>query len=53
MHIATEVGGNPYLITVGKSGFLVLLDDPLSLAQKIKLALENPHLTRQVIESYC
>lgn len=49
--VATAVGGNPYLIIDGKSGFLVPPRDPLSLAQKIKFALENPHLTRQIAET--
>jgi glycosyltransferase involved in cell wall biosynthesis len=49
--IATAVGGNPYLITDGKSGFLVPPNDPLSLAQKIKFVLENPDFVRQVTET--
>jgi len=49
--VATAVGGNPYLITDEKSGFLVPPNDPLSLAQKIQFALENPRLTRQVKET--
>ena len=48
--VATAVGGNPYLIIDGKSGFLVPTKDPLSLAKKIKFALENPLLTKQMTE---
>jgi len=49
--VATEVGGNPYLIIEGKSGFLVPPNDPLSLAQKIKFVLENPNLAKHVTET--
>jgi glycosyltransferase involved in cell wall biosynthesis len=44
--IATEVGGNPYLVIEGKTGFLVLPNDPVSLAQKIKFLLENPPFSK-------
>jgi D-inositol-3-phosphate glycosyltransferase len=49
--VATEVGGNPYLIVEGKSGFLVPPNDPLSLAQKIKFVLENPNLAKHVTKT--
>ena len=49
--IATNVGGNPYLIVNGKSGFLVPINDPLSLAQKIKVSIENPQLTKQITDT--
>ena len=49
--IATDVGANPYLVVDGKSGFLIQPNDPKSLAQKIKLALENPTLIGQITET--
>lgn len=49
--IATEVGGNPYLITERKTGFLVPPNDPWSFAKRIKFVLENPDLIRQVTET--
>jgi glycosyltransferase involved in cell wall biosynthesis len=49
--VATNVGGNPYLIVDGKSGFLVPTNDPLSLAQKIKLSLENTQLSKQITDT--
>ena len=48
--IATDVGGNPYLIAEGETGFLVPLNDPWSLANKISFVLENPDLVQQVTE---
>jgi len=49
--IATNVGGNPYLVVDGKSGFLVPTNDPLSLAQKIRLSLGNPQLSKQITDT--
>jgi len=48
--IVTEVGGNPYLVIEGKTGFLVPPKDPVSLAQKIEFVLENPYLAMRVAE---
>ena len=45
--IATNVGGNRYQITEGKTGFLVPPHDPWKLAQKIEFVLETPNLVRQ------
>jgi glycosyltransferase involved in cell wall biosynthesis len=49
--VATAVGGNPYLIADGKSGFLVPPNDPFSLAQKIRFVLENPDFVSRVTET--
>jgi glycosyltransferase involved in cell wall biosynthesis len=49
--IATEVGANPYLIFDGQTGFLVPANDPLSLAQKIGFALNNPDLIARITET--
>jgi glycosyltransferase involved in cell wall biosynthesis len=46
--IATDVGGNHYQVTEGKTGFLVPVHDPLTLAQKIQFVLENPNAAKQV-----
>jgi glycosyltransferase involved in cell wall biosynthesis len=48
--IATNVGGNPYMILEGKSGFLVPPNDPQALATKIKYVFDNSALSEKVAE---
>ena len=55
--VATDVGGNPELITEGISGFLVPSRDPLALAQKVIQLLHDRELRsrlggagRQIVE---
>lgn len=43
--IATAVGGLPEVVDEGRSGFLVPVQSPLALADKILLLINNPHLT--------
>lgn len=42
--IATEVGGNPEIVSDGVTGFLVKHDDTKALAKKILLLAESPEL---------
>ncbi|MGD6934030.1 MAG: glycosyltransferase family 4 protein [Candidatus Bathyarchaeia archaeon] len=51
--IATNVGANPYLITDGKTGFLVPPNDSIHLAEKIRLIFnqENSDLITQISEN--
>lgn len=46
--IATDVGGNPELITDGRNGFLVPSDDAETLAARMRQLIENPGLIRQL-----
>lgn len=48
--IATNVGGNPYLVVEGETGFLVPPNAPWNLAQKIRFVLENPDVVKLVTE---
>jgi glycosyltransferase involved in cell wall biosynthesis len=49
--VATEVGGNPYLIVEGETGFLVSPNDSSGLAEKMLFVLENPSLVKRVTET--
>jgi glycosyltransferase involved in cell wall biosynthesis len=46
--IATDVGGNPYIVIEGKTGFLVPPNDPKSLARKIVYACKDTELLMRV-----
>jgi len=46
--IATNVGGNPFMIKNGKNGFLVAPKDTESMSQFIKTLYENPDLRRNM-----
>ena len=46
--VATAVGGNPFLIRDGETGFLVPPGDPGALAEKISLLLEDKDLARRI-----
>jgi D-inositol-3-phosphate glycosyltransferase len=46
--IASDVGGLPYTVQDGKTGYLVPQGDPEALAEKIALVLSNPALARQL-----
>ena len=48
--IATNVGGNRYLVNDGVTGFLVPSRDPKKLAEKVKYVLANNSLASQVTE---
>lgn len=49
--IATNVGGNPYLIVDNETGFLVPPNNPYILAKKIQLVLENSSLSNRLTEN--
>jgi len=42
--VATDTGGNPELVEDGRTGFLVPVNDPHALADKISFLLENKEL---------
>jgi len=44
--IATAVGGLPEVVEEGRSGFLVPVQSPRDLADKILLLINNPDLTK-------
>lgn len=46
--IASNVGGLAYLVQDGKTGFLVPDQDPVQLAQKLQLLLEDPALRQRL-----
>lgn len=46
--IATDVGGNPELVTDGRNGFLVPSDDADTLAARMRQFIENPDLIRKL-----
>gem|GEM_PF-2920661 len=46
--IATDVGGNPYLIKNNKTGFLVPARNPKALSEKILYVFNNPEEARKV-----
>jgi len=48
--IASDSGSNPYLISEGETGFLVPVQNPTSLAQKIEFVLKNTNWTKKVCE---
>jgi len=48
--VATDVGGNPYLVRDGETGFLVPPKRPDLLAEKIRI-LENRELARRTGKS--
>lgn len=46
--IATTFGGNPYMVTDGKNGFLVPERDSVAMAERILLLIEDPALRQQL-----
>ena len=46
--IATTFGGNPYMVTDGKNGFLVPERDPAAMAEKIIELIEDPALRKKL-----
>ncbi|MDH5570147.1 MAG: glycosyltransferase [Gammaproteobacteria bacterium] len=42
--VATDVGGNSELVQDGYNGYLVPVDDPIVLAEKIELLIENSEI---------
>jgi glycosyltransferase involved in cell wall biosynthesis len=46
--VATDVGGNPYLIKNGRTGFLVPARNPKALGEKILYVFNNPKEARKV-----
>lgn len=49
--IVTKVGGNPYLVIEGETGFLVPPKNPRSLAEKILFVLENTSLAKKISQN--
>jgi len=49
--IATKVGGNPYLVVEGKTGFLVPPKNPRRLAEEIMFVLDNTSLAKKMSEN--
>ena len=49
--VATNVGGNPEIVTDGKTGILVPARDPAALANAMIQILESPSLARQFGEA--
>jgi D-inositol-3-phosphate glycosyltransferase len=45
--VASQVGGLPFLIQDGKTGFVIPDRDPEALAAKLTLLIENPAIRRQ------
>ena len=45
---ATTFGGNPYMVTDGKNGFLVPERDPAAVAEKIIELIEDPALRKKL-----
>ena len=46
--IATDVGGNPFMVKNGKNGFLVTPKDLKSISRFIKILYENPDLRKKM-----
>ena len=46
--IATTFGGNPYMVTDGKNGFLVPERDPAAMAEKICALMDDPALRKKL-----
>jgi len=46
--IATDVGGNPFMVKNGKNGFLVTPKDLESMSRFIKILYENPDLRKKM-----
>ena len=46
--IATTFGGNPYMVTDGKNGFLVPERDPAAMAEKICALIDDPALRQKL-----
>jgi L-malate glycosyltransferase len=46
--IATSVGGIPSLITDGETGFIIPVNDPITLANRIELLMNEPELRRKI-----
>jgi len=46
--VGTAVGGIPTIIRDGETGFVVAPDDPRSLAEKVKVLLQNPQLRAEM-----
>ena len=46
--IATDVGGNPFMVKNGKNGFLVTPKDTESISRFIKILYENPDLRKKM-----
>jgi len=46
--IATDVGGNPFMVRNGKNGFLVTPKDTESMSRFIKILCENPDLGKKM-----
>jgi len=46
--IATNVGGNPFMVKNGKNGFLVAPKDTEGMSQFIKILYENPDLRKKM-----
>ncbi len=49
--VATKVGGNPEVVVDGKTGFLVPPQDPLAMAEKILVLLNDVQLSKDMGEA--
>ncbi|MBY0472790.1 glycosyltransferase family 4 protein [Patescibacteria group bacterium] len=49
--IGTAVGGIPDFLTDGKTGFVVEVDNPKSIAMTVQHILENPTRTQEVVQN--
>ena len=46
--VASDFGGNPYMVTDNRNGYLVPQRDPAALAEKIAMIAEDPALHRKL-----
>lgn len=46
--VATEVGGNPEVVVEGKTGYLVPVENPMLLVDRIVTLLQDPELRRRM-----
>ena len=49
--ICTDVGGMPEIVEDGENGFIVPLNDPKSLEEKIKYFIDNPEQSKRMGEN--
>lgn len=48
--VATDVDGIPEILCDGRNGFICPIDDYNALAEKVSLILQNPDISRQLLE---